>query len=521
MTSGVDNRPDFKVQIDPSPLNKPVEVLAPQGGRRSGSAKDSEHPPRRTGWAKHYARRLVVTDAVAIIWAGVGAHAVNIGVLNSELARHPLTLKNISVTVLFGVLWLAALALGGSRDASVVGYGADEYKNLIRATFGFFGLAAIFSFIFVLDLHRAYVLVMMPAGLVAVLAGRFIWRRWLHIQRQAGRYQSEVLVVGNMHTVREMMSELRRAALAGYRVMGACVSADGEAKIGDFIDGVPVLGHLDHVAEVASRSGAQMVAVTSTSAFGPRRVRELSWELEKTSIQLVLAPALTNIAGPRIHTTPVAGLPLIHVDRPTYRGANRLLKKSFDVIGASLLLFTFAPILLILAIAIRIADRGPIFFRQERVGINSRSFRMIKFRSMVTDAEARLAELRQDDRDAGNNILFKMKRDPRVTRVGRWLRRFSLDELPQLFNVLKGDMSLVGPRPPLRAEVDLYGDDARLRLLVKPGLTGLWQVSGRSDLTWEDTVRLDVYYVENWSITGDIVILWKTMKAVLASSGAY
>ena len=234
-----------------------------------------------------------------------------------------------------------------------------------------------------------------------------------------------------------------------------------------------------------------------------------------------MAPAITNIAGARIHTQPVAGLRLIHVDRPTYRGANRIMKKSFDIIGGLQLIAVFSPVLLTVAAAIKLTGQGPVFFRQDRVGLNGEVFRMIKFRSMVVDAEARLDKLRDEQRDAGNVVLFKMKNDPRVTTIGRFIRRFSIDELPQLFNVVIGTMSLVGPRPPLKSEVDRYQGDERRRMLVKPGLTGLWQVSGRSDLTWDGSVRLDAYYVENWSITGDLVILWKTATAVLSSAGAY
>ncbi|HEY4993220.1 MAG TPA: sugar transferase, partial [Nakamurella sp.] len=328
------------------------------------------------------------------------------------------------------------------------------------------------------------------------------------------------------HTVTELLRDLRRTPRAGYKVIGVCVSQDAHSVDADGgplleIDGVPVLGGLDRVAETVLSSGADTVAVTSTASFGPSAVRELSWELEDTDAQLILAPALTNIAGPRIHTQPVAGLPLIHVDRPTYRGANRILKKSFDTTGSLLLVMLFSPILLGFAIAIKLTSKGPAFFRQERVGINGETFRMIKFRSMIVDAESHLEKLQDEQRDAGNVVLFKMKNDPRITTIGRFIRRFSIDELPQLFNVVIGDMSLVGPRPPLKAEVDLYEDEARRRLLVKPGMTGLWQVSGRSDLTWDDTVRLDVYYVENWSITGDMVIIWKTARAVASSAGAY
>ena len=518
-------------------LGASLRRLVPAARNASDTAvapkRSSPVSPPRTGstpvarpWATRYGRRLALTDLLVVVWAAVGTHTVRFGSATTRVSRHPESLMYILLTVAVAALWIIALQVGGTREASVVGHGGDEYKRIVRASVVLFGLVAISSYVFDLDLPRAYVLIMMPAGLIALLAGRFIWRRWLHGQRASGQFQSKVLVVGNRSTAQELLQSLRRAPLAGYRVIGVCArpaSAGELIEVDDqaMIDGVPVLGDLTDVAEVARRVGADVVAVTSTGAYGPHLVRKLGWELESTAINLVLAPALTNIAGPRIHTTPVAGLPLIHVDRPTYRGANRILKKTFDLVGALVLLLLFSPVLLTLAVAIKLSDRGPVFFRQERVGLNGRTFKMIKFRSMVTNAEALLAELRESSQDAGNDVLFKLRDDPRVTRIGKILRRFSLDELPQLFNVVTGEMSLVGPRPPLAAEVDLYGDDARLRLLVKPGMTGLWQVSGRSNLTWEDTVRLDVYYVENWSITSDLVILWRTAKAVVASSGAY
>ena len=486
-------------------------------------------PPHQKQWASRYAWRLLAGDAVSVVWAAVGAHLVHLGAETTRLSRDPDSLPFIALTVVLAIAWMIALHWGGTRDAEVVGHGPEEYKRLVRTSVGLFGLVAICSYVFDLHLPRAYVLVMLPAGLVGLLLGRFTWRRWLHSHRRNGRFMSMVLVVGNVRTVRELLTDLRRAPLAGYGVLG--VSIHENSPLADLtidpvtgrrqVDGVSVLGGLDNVAATALRYGADTVAVTSTAAFGPAAVRRLSWELEKTDIQLVLAPALTNIAGPRIHTKPIAGLPLIHVDKPTYRGANRIVKKSFDVVGSALLLLAISPLLLVLMAAVKLSSPGPIFFRQERVGINGDVFRMIKFRSMVVDAEARLAELRKQQRDAGNETLFKMKQDPRITKVGRVIRRFSLDELPQLINVVKGDMSLVGPRPPLMDEVATYQRDARLRLLVRPGMTGLWQVSGRSSLSWEDTVRLDTYYVENWSLTSDLVILWKTLKAVASSSGAY
>jgi len=481
---------------------------------------------RRRSWGVRYASRLAVTDLLALALASAAVHLLTLPNHQVALVGEPTYLPYVALTVSLLVVWAFALSWSGSRDPKSIGYGALEYKRIIQATFAVFGVVAIASYLFKLDLPRSYLLIMMPAGLVALLASRFVWRRWLHRRRDVGSYMSNVLAVGNIHTVTELLRDLRRAPRAGYKVIGVCVSqgprsVDADSQELLAIDGVPVLGGLDDVAAIVRTSGADTVAVTATASFGPSAVRKLSWELEDTDAELILAPALTNIAGPRIHTQPVAGLPLIHVDRPTYRGANRILKKSFDLVGSVILVLLFSPVLLAVAAAIKLTSSGPVFFRQDRVGINGEIFRMIKFRSMVVDAESRLEKLQDEHRDAGNVVLFKMKNDPRVTTVGKFIRRFSIDELPQLFNVVIGDMSLVGPRPPLKAEVDLYGDEARRRLLVKPGMTGLWQVSGRSDLTWDDTVRLDVYYVENWSITGDMVIIWKTAKAVVSSSGAY
>jgi exopolysaccharide biosynthesis polyprenyl glycosylphosphotransferase len=472
-------------------------------------------------WVRGYTRRLIVGDVMVVAWAATGAHMVHLGSLTSRVSRDAESLPFIALTGCLAIGWMIALHWGGTRDAEVVGYGPEEYKRLVNTSVGLFGLIAICSYVFDLHLPRAYVLVTLPAGLVGLVVSRFIWRRWLQVQRLKGRSMSKVLVVGNIRTVKELLLDLKRAPEAGYRVLGVCVQSASTGRGDGFVDGIPVLGGLQNITSTALRFGADTVAVTSTATFGPAAVRRLSWELEKTDIQLVLAPALTNIAGPRIHTQPVAGLPLIHVDRPTYRGANRILKKTFDFAGSAMLLLVFSPLLLGVAIAVKISGPGPIFFRQQRAGINGKTFRMIKFRSMVIDAEARLADLRELQTDAGNEVLFKMQNDPRVTRIGRVLRRLSLDELPQLINVLKGDMSLVGPRPPLLDEIATYQGEARLRMLVRPGMTGLWQVSGRSALSWEDSVRLDTYYVENWSLVSDLLILWRTAKAVRSSSGAY
>jgi exopolysaccharide biosynthesis polyprenyl glycosylphosphotransferase len=282
--------------------------------------------------------------------------------------------------------------------------------------------------------------------------------------------------------------------------------------------GLPV-GGLDDVLTMADRFQADTIAVTSASETADEYLRRLSWQLEGSGIELLVAPGLIEVAGPRLHIRPFEGLPLLSVEQPSFEGWSRIAKGALDRGLALAAVVLLSPLLMMIAVAVRLSGPGPVLYRQERVGINGRTFTMLKFRSMVIGAERMLEEIRAENISDG--LLFKMRDDPRVTRVGRWLRRLSLDELPQLFNVLGGAMSLVGPRPPLPDEVALYESHVHRRLLVKPGLTGLWQISGRSDLPWEEAVRLDLRYVENWSLTLDLLILWKTCRAVLTHSGAY
>jgi exopolysaccharide biosynthesis polyprenyl glycosylphosphotransferase len=264
--------------------------------------------------------------------------------------------------------------------------------------------------------------------------------------------------------------------------------------------------------------GADTVAVCGSASTEPGELRRLAWQLEGTGVDLVVAPQLTDIAGPRVHIRPVEGLPLLYVEEPTLSGVAWLIKNLLDRVVAAVGLLILAPVFLAVALAIRLGDKGPVFFRQMRVGREGKTFRVWKFRTMYVDAEERLAAL--VDQNESDGLLFKIKNDPRVTPVGRFLRASSLDELPQLINVLLGEMSLVGPRPLPAEDGDFLGD-VRRRLLVRPGMTGLWQVSGRSDLSWDDAVRLDLYYVDNWSLTFDLTILWRTIGVVLRTKGAY
>jgi exopolysaccharide biosynthesis polyprenyl glycosylphosphotransferase len=471
-------------------------------------------------WGRRYSRGVLITDLLALIWVVFGVQIAWLG-LGSNLATNTadLRLSYFGISVVVIVVWMSALALYDTRGDRVIGVGSAEYRLVADSSVRVFGLLAIAAFLLHVDLARGYVLIAFPLGIVVLLVSRWMWRQWLVAQRKHGAYSAKVLLVGSPASVLHIGRELGRSPEAGYRVVGAAVSTGHRG----LLPGSTILSHggLDDVGEALSVTGADTVVITSSDDLPPERVRQLSWSLEPGRHHLVVAPSLTDIGGPRIHTRPVQGLPLIHVETPTYSGRKLYTKRAFDLVGSAVLIIVLSPVLLVLAVLVKATSHGPVFFIQERVGLNGGSFQMIKFRSMVVDAEERLQELSALDRAEGNDVLFKMRNDPRVTRVGAFMRRYSLDEVPQLFNVLIGAMSLVGPRPPLAREVERYDVHVHRRFLVKPGMTGLWQVSGRSDLSWEDSVRLDLYYVENWSVVGDASILWKTLRAVVASEGAY
>jgi len=322
--------------------------------------------------------------------------------------------------------------------------------------------------------------------------------------------------VGHEPVVADLVTELKRENYHGLTVVGACVTRPGEFEQ---VAGVPVYGGLDDVTAAVKAFNADTVAITACPEMDGIRLRSLAWELEKTGTDLCVSPALLDVAGPRTTIRSTAGLTLLHVDHPQLQGFRLVVKDLFDRCAAAAALIMIAPLMVLLATTIRLADRGPAFFTQIRVGKDGREFRIYKFRTMVVDAEQRKAELMARSEDDG--VLFKLRNDPRITAVGGHLRRWSIDELPQLFNVFLGDMSLVGPRPALPDEAAKYAVHVNRRLAVKPGITGLWQVSGRSDLSWDESVRLDLRYVENWSFALDLQILWKTVSALLQRSGAY
>lgn len=476
-------------------------------------------------WQNQYIDGLRVTDTLAVVVAVLVAHVVRFGAEDMRVSIDPLNFSyNYEfVSVVLALSWISLLAIFRTRSPRVIGTGIEEYRRIVSATFRLFGGVAILALGLRLDLARGYFAIALPLGLLLLLAGRWIWRIWVARARTGGGYQTSVLVVGSHDSSAALVKSFQSCPSAGYDVVGIChpgldAEQDECLRVGDVA--VPVFGDETAVLDAIQRSGADTVAVTATEHLGHRGLRQLAWELEKKQVDLVVAPGVVDVSGPRLHMRPVAGLPLIHVEKPRYNGANRFAKKAFDCVFAALALVFIAPILTVIAIAIKATSSGPVFFRQERIGLDGKPFQMIKFRTMVVNADSMLSDLLGSNESEGG-VLFKMKDDPRITSVGKYLRKFSLDELPQFINVLKQDMSVVGPRPPLRREVEMYDGEVARRMLVKPGVTGLWQVSGRSDLSWEESVRLDLSYVENWSLTGDILIILKTVRAVGAGSGAY
>ena len=454
-------------------------------------------------WLRTYTASVVAADGLAALIAAL----IAVSAFSSW--------ANPWILLLFPPAWVGALAAGRTYEHRFVGNGSEEYKRLFHTSVAFLAVVGVLAYGFSIELARGVVVVGLPTAMLLSLFAHGVARQILHTQRRRGHCMQRVVVVGLERSVAELIRTMRREPHAGLEIAAVCV----DRPRGNTVEGVRVLGDSDHVLDVLTDVGADTVAVTAWSDVSQNDLRRLSWDLEGSGVTLLVAPRLTDISGPRIHIRPVAGLPLLNVEEPEFSGVRRVVKGGLDRSLALVAIVLLAPVLLGISLAVAATSKGPILFRQVRVGRHGRPFVIHKFRSMYVDAEARQAEIEHLNESDGS--LFKVRDDPRVTPIGRHLRRFSLDELPQFFDVLLGRMSLVGPRPPLPTEVDRYASLVRRRLVVKPGITGLWQVSGRSDLTWDESVRLDLLYVENWSLALDITIMLKTVLAVLRRRGAY
>lgn len=497
MRSGV-VRPDL---VGSAAVSSPKPVARATSHRRR----------RRAAWLTRQARWLMVADGLVALLAAALALLVRFG----HHLGSPGYALYVAVTAAVPLVWVGTLYLGRCYEHRFLGEGADEFGRVFESAVRMFATLAVVLFATNWELARGYAVIVLPlvtvGSLLVHLTGRLLLRR---AERQ-GVVNQRVLIIGTERATAEMVRNLVRAE-ASFEIVGALV----DRCESELIEGVPVVGGSSDASSVVSSLDVDAVAVAAWSTFSQQELRKFAWELEGSDIDVLVTPNLTDVSGPRISVRPVGGLPLLHVEQPEFTGVRRILKGAFDRGLALLALILLAPFFAVVAVAVRLDSRGPALFRQTRVGRGGREFSMLKFRSMTVDAEERLVDVRSENVHE-DGPLFKAQNDPRITRVGGFLRRTSLDELPQLWNVVRGTMSLVGPRPPLPREVATYEDDAQRRLLVKPGLTGLWQISGRSDLSWEDSVRLDLYYVENWNLFLDLSILVRTVRAVIAARGAY
>ncbi len=459
-------------------------------------------------WLINYTAALVTGDFIA----AVAAACLTVSITG------PVSALGLGLAAIGALTWPLLLTWLGSYAERRHGTGADEYRLVGIGSLIAIGMAGYASQVPVLVGLDKLRLIGVPLATVLTFVNRLLARWRLHAARRRGFMTKRVVLVGRDVAVLDLATRLSRDAAAGLRVIGACVPNPGAPQYLE-ARGIPVLGGLDAVLRVLDDVGADAVVVASASETAGQYLRDLTWRLEGTRIDVLAAPGLLEVAPKRLQVRPTTSAPLIQILEPEFRGWRRLVKGIFDRAAAAVLIVLSAPLLLAIAAAVRFTSPGPALYRQCRVGKRGMPFDILKFRSMVPDADRHLDALRQQNE--GNAVLFKLRHDPRVTPVGRFLRRYSLDELPQFINVLRGEMSFVGPRPALEREVAQYGPDMHRRLLVKPGITGLWQVSGRSDLSWEEAVELDVRYVDNWSLGLDLAILVRTVRAVLRSPGAY
>lgn len=496
-----------------------AETLTNSRPQRAATAR-----PQTTAreWERRVRRRVALTDALAVYVAVLVAFVIRFGI--GELgAMDDVTVRNhhaITSLVLI-VVWLTALWFSDSLDVKLMGAGSQEYARVSNATLAVFGGAAIAAYLSRWQMGRAYVAIALPLGLILLNLGRYAMRQVLKSERRAGVHANRAIAVGGRVAVEHLIQELRRTPQAGIQIIAACVSSAARPRLGEAerqLSGVPVIGDISSAVAYVTDNPVDTVVVIGSDEVTPKALKRLAWDLEPCGTDLVIVPGLTDVSGARIHVSPMPGMPLMYVSPPGYSVPQQRLKRAFDVAGSAILLMLFALPLILTALAVKLTSAGPALFKQTRVGADGQPFQMLKFRSMVADAESRLAEVCGD---GGVGIFYKPKNDPRVTRVGAFIRRYSIDELPQLLNVLLGSMSLVGPRPQVPLEVAQYDDETGRRLLVKPGMTGLWQVSGRNNLTLEQSVRMDLYYVENWNMTEDLLILARTLRAVVGKNGAY
>ncbi|AZZ41378.1 sugar transferase [Acidipropionibacterium jensenii] len=489
------------------------DVLADDSANGARADQLRRHT-REPAWGKSYRKVLVASDFLAITVAVMISMVLMTPSGEALVGASGVDLPYTAVAAALGVVWLLALGAGGSRNPWITGAGVEEYMRVIKVTLYVFGGIAIASYILKAQFARSLFISLLPIGALLLLFSRWIARSWINNSRSHGKNLTSCAVVGPSAQVERVVADLKRHTDAGFQPVGVCLLDSEEPTI---IQGVPSCSWSQLLGTAASTI---FDAVIATDGLPGTYLRKLAWNLEGSSTSLVVTPRVMDIVGPRAHYTDAPGVSLVHVDIPTFSGWKYAVKRAFDVVVSIIALVVLSPIFLLTAILIKREDGGPVIFRQERVGQNGEPFTIHKFRSMSVNAESKIQEL--IDESGGHALFFKLDHDPRMTKIGATLRKYSIDELPQFWTVLKGDMSVVGPRPQMAREVAEYTPAYKRRLLTKPGITGLWQICGRSDLSPEEGMRLDLRYVENWSPITDIIIVTKTVTTILKpGNGAY
>ncbi|MCE5292588.1 MAG: sugar transferase [Nocardiaceae bacterium] len=458
-----------------------------------------------------------MTDAISIfgaIIAGYVMHGLAAG----------FTARAATLSAIVALVWVGSVRLPPGSIHQIVNDKMREFRRLATASLMIFGSLALVSIVLQVAYPRDLLLSTLPVGFVALVVTRLVWANCVVRCRLSGAFKTNVLVVGGMQAGIELAEAFENDISSEYELVGIRHLGRFDREHDDLIlhgRRIPVFGDEQTIVDAARKTGATGVVVVSTEQLGSQTLQKLIWDLDEIDARVIVAPGVSDVASPRMSVRPVAGTPLVIVDRPQYASARTMGKAIFDRVFAVFALVAFSPLMIVTAVAIKLESRGPVFYRSERMGIHGRPFQMIKYRSMVENADQQVYSLIDASGGSREQLLFKMHNDPRITRVGRVIRKLSIDELPQLFNVLTGEMSIVGPRPPLAREVAVYTSEMSRRLLVRPGVTGLWQVSGRSNLSVEQSMQLDLYYVDNWSMSFDLAIIAKTVRAVLSGSGAY
>jgi exopolysaccharide biosynthesis polyprenyl glycosylphosphotransferase len=478
--------------------------------------EDEAITPQRVPLQRRGARRImlrVAADAVAVSTALFLASIIRFEIMGETPAATLDYALIIAIAVPASVVlfWLYGLY----EPRQVLGP-VNEFKQVFHGVVAGVVLLFMADSAFNLELSRAWAFIALATGLTIVGGERLVLRKSLHFLRRRGGDATRTIVLGANQEATTMARTLEREGWLGYKIIGF---VDDNVPVGQELeDGQRVIGATADLRELIVENQATLVLVAAT-AFDAPRLNRLFWELQSMDVDLQITSGTIDLMASRMIVQSVAGVPLLFVRRTGMDKVQKSIKRSIDLLGSGLGLLILLPFLAAIALWIKLDSEGGVFFKQVRVGRDGELFTVWKFRTMIKDAEKKRAEL--EHLSEGPGLLFKLKEDPRITRSGRFLRRYSLDELPQLWNVLRGDMSLVGPRPALPVEVEQYDEWVRNRLKVKPGITGLWQVSGRTETSFADYVRFDLFYIQNWSLSLDLWILWRTLRAVITAEGAH